>query len=126
MKERIKNILWCIGAFLHQPIVPTVSIDYILKNDCSYIANDFMTDDYVLYWDGDLKKGREVKVKAIDIARYEYNRCYLDTEEAVNKADHLLGDLYKKVKAVETHDLGENLVKNEILGIIRGDNNGKH
>ena len=84
MKEIIKDMLWYIRAFLCQPTVPTVSIQYIIDNNCSYTANDFMIDKYVYYWKGDYKTGKAVKVRSLDMARYEYTKL----KEKLNKYEN--------------------------------------
>ena len=73
IKNIFKDVIWSIKAFIAQPIIPIVSMEYVLDNDGSYLANDFMTDKYVYYWIGDFKSGKQVKVKALDVARYQYN-----------------------------------------------------
>jgi len=57
-------------------LIPTVSLDYIIEHNCSYVANDFLKDPYIYYWEGDFKTGRQVKVKSIDILRNEYLKLY--------------------------------------------------
>jgi hypothetical protein len=68
----IKDLLWNIKAFLHQPIIPTVPMNYVIIHNGSHLGNDFMKDRYEYYWIGDFKTGRQVKVRSLDIARY---RC---------------------------------------------------
>ena len=68
----IKDLLWNIKAFLHQPIIPTVSMHYIIIHNGSYLGNDFMKDKYVYYWIGDFNTGSKVKVQSLDVARYKY------------------------------------------------------
>lgn len=68
----IKDLFWNVKTFLHQPIIPTVSMNHVIIHNGSYLGNDFMKDKYVYYWIGDFKTGKEVKVKSLDVARYRY------------------------------------------------------
>lgn len=117
MKEKIKDILWSIRAFILQPIVPTVSMQYLFNNDCSYIANNCLKDKYVYYWKGDFKKGKAVKVKALDHLRHEYREIEMENE-LLSSAEHHWKEKLERVKEVKTFDPGENFVKNEIVKIL--------
>lgn len=68
----IKDLFWNVKTFLHQPIIPIVSMEKVIAHNGSYLGNDFMKDKYVYYWIGDFKTGKEVKVKSLDVARYRY------------------------------------------------------
>ena len=120
MKEKIKDILWSIRAFILQPIVPTVSMKYLFDKDCSYTANNPMKNKYVYYWEGDFKKGKAVKVRAIDHLRHDYIELEAEKEE-LEWEKRNWEDRIQKVMKVETHDLGENFVKNEIIRILKGE-----
>lgn len=78
LQKKIKTYLdeatWNITSFLYQPIVPTVTYEYVINNDGSYSSNNMMIDDYVYYWIGDSKSGKEVKVKSVDVLRHEYKK----------------------------------------------------
>lgn len=74
MKMTISNILWNIKAFLSQPIIPTVSMKYIIEHGGTYSANNMLKDRYVYYWIGNFKTGKQVKVKSIDVLRHEYKK----------------------------------------------------
>jgi hypothetical protein len=76
--KKFKEIIDNVKSFVAQPIVPTVSMDYVLENDGYYSGNDFMTDKYVYYWVGDFKSGKSVKVKSLDVARYEYDKLKME------------------------------------------------
>lgn len=127
MKEKIKDILRAIQSFIRQPIVPTVSMKYIIRNDCSYIANNPMKNKYVYYWKGDLKKGKTVKVKALDHLRHDFRKIELENEllsSAERELDSTTKEWEKKlerVMKVKTTDLGETFVKNEIIKILKGE-----
>ena len=120
MKEKIKDILWSIRAFILQPIIPTVSMKYLFDKDCSYTANNPMKNKYVYYWEGDFKKGKAVKVRAIDHLRHYYIELEAEKEE-LEWEKRNWEDRIQKVMKVETHDLGENFVKNEIIRILKGE-----
>lgn len=127
MKEKIKDILWAIQAFIRQPIVPTVSMKYIISNDCSYMANNPMNDKYVYYWKGDLKKGKTVKVKALDHLRHDFrdieleNELLSSTERNFESTTKEWEEKLRRVMKVTTTDLGETFVKNEIIKILKGE-----
>jgi len=127
MKEKIKDILWAIQSFIRQPIVPTVSMQYIISNDCSYIANNPMKNKYVYYWKGDIKKGKTVKVKALDHLRHDFRDIELENEflsADKRNLEYTTKEWEKKLEKVikvETHDLGETFVKNEIIKILKGE-----
>ena len=72
IKESFESLIWSIKAFLSQPYIPIVSMDYVITHNGSYSSNDFMTNKYVYYWIGDFKTGKQVKVKSIDVLKYEY------------------------------------------------------
>jgi hypothetical protein len=74
IKNIFDDVIWNIKAFIAQPIIPTVSMQYVLDNDGTYSSNDFMSDKYVYYWIGDFKTGKQVKVKSLDVARYEITK----------------------------------------------------
>ena len=57
-----------------------VSMDYVIKNDGSWMSGDFMTDKYVKYWIGDFKTGKSVKVKSLDVARYKYQELSVELD----------------------------------------------
>ena len=120
MKEKIKDILWSIQAFIRQPIVPTVSMQYIISNDCSYMANNPMNDKYVYYWKGDFKKGKTVKVKALDHLRHDFRDIELENE-LLSSEKREWEDNLQRVMKVTTTDLGETFVKNEIIKILKGE-----
>ena len=61
-------------------LIPTVSLDYIIQHNCSYVANDFLNDPYVIYWEGDFNTGHPVKVKSIDILRDKYLKLIYNKE----------------------------------------------
>ena len=71
--DKIIHIINSISKFAYQLITPTVSIEYVIENDCSWSANSFLTDKYVYYWVGDSKNGQSVKVKSLDAIRYAYS-----------------------------------------------------
>ena len=78
IKDMIDNTVWSVKSFFAQPIIPTVSMDYVIENDGSYLGNDFMSDKYVYYWIGNFKTGKKVKVKSLDVARYQYNQLKME------------------------------------------------
>jgi hypothetical protein len=71
----------------NRTLVPTVSLDYIIKHNCSYIANDYLNDPYVYYWEGDLKTGRQVKVKSIDILKDQYLKLLSEILQNTNNTE---------------------------------------
>lgn len=120
MEEKIKDILWSIQAFIRQPIIPTVSMEYLFKHDCSYMANNPIKDKYVYYWEGDFKKGKTVKVKALDHLRHEFTKIELENE-LLSSEKREWEDKLQRVMKVTTTDLGETFVKNEIIKILKGE-----
>ena len=58
-----------------QDEIPTVSIDYVIKNGCSWTSNYCSKDEYIYYWDGDFESGKQVKVPALEQARYELTQA---------------------------------------------------
>ena len=74
MGMTLSNILWNIKAFISQPIIPTVSMKYVIEHCGTYSANNMLKDRYVYYWIGNFKTGKQVKVKSIDVLRYEYKK----------------------------------------------------
>lgn len=72
--NKIINIINSISNFIYQLITPTVSMEYVIENDCSWLANSFLTDKYVYYWIGDSKNEQSVKVKSLDAIRYAYRQ----------------------------------------------------
>lgn len=119
-----KDILWSIRSFIVQPIVPIVSVQYIMDNKCYYTGNNYMTDKYVYYWKGDFKTGKSVKVRSLDLARYKLKENHLNMIRYEDENSRLYSQIVnweeklEKVKEVQTHDLGENFVKNEIINIL--------
>lgn len=109
--KKLKDVLWYIRAYILQPKIPVVSVQYILDKGCSYTANDYMKDKYVYYWEGDFKKGKEVKVKSLDILRYEYSKLELEYDD---KKTEILG----LIDQIKTHDIKEDSIKNKIVDII--------
>ena len=90
---------WTIRAYLIQPVVFTKPYSYVLQNDGLYTAGNARTDKYVHF---DVNN-REVKVKSIDILRYEYFRFepylpYMDKIEQIN-LDEFLTFLDKEASA---------------------------
>lgn len=71
----------------NRALVPTVSLDYIIKHNCSYVANDYLNDPYVYYWEGDFKTGRQVKVKSIDILKDKYLKLLSITLQNINNTE---------------------------------------
>ena len=71
-KEFFESLIWNIKSFFYQPIVPIVSMNYVLEHNGSYSSNNMLTDKYVYYWIGDFKTGKAVKVKSIDVLKHEY------------------------------------------------------
>ena len=71
----------------NRTLIPTVSLDYIIKHNCSYAANDYLKDPYVYYWEGDLKTGRQVKVKSIDILKDKYLKLLSITLQNINNTE---------------------------------------
>ncbi len=127
MKEKIKDILWTIQAFIRQPIVPIVSVQYIMDNKCSYTGNNYMTDKYVYYWKGDFKTGKSVKVRSLDLARYKLKENRLNMTRYEDENSRLYSQIVdweeklERVTKVNTTDLGETFVKNEIIKILKGE-----
>lgn len=62
LKEFIEDTLWNIKAFLAQPIIPTVTIVFVMDNDGEWIC-DSKDGQYSYYWIGDDKTGYQVRVK---------------------------------------------------------------
>lgn len=46
-----------------------VSLDYVKQHNGSWSANSPEEDDYVYYWIGDFKTGKEVRVRSLEILR---------------------------------------------------------
>lgn len=120
MNEKIEDIIWRIKGFIRQPIIPTVSIQYLFDKDCSYAANDPMKDKYVYYYEGDFIKGKTVKVKALDHLRHDFKKLEIENE-FLSSENRDWEEKLQKVMKVKTTDLGENFVKNEIIKILKGE-----
>lgn len=62
-------------------IIPTVSLDYVKEHNGSWSANNPEEDNYVYYWIGDFKTGKEVKVKSIEVLRDMVDNLNLEIYE---------------------------------------------
>lgn len=80
--DKIIDVINSISNFTYQLITPTVSMEYVIENDGSWSANDFLTDKYVYYWIGDFKNGQSVKVKSLDAIRYAYRQLRMDMTDS--------------------------------------------
>ena len=119
MGMTISNILWNIKAFISQPIIPTVSMKYIIEHDGTYSSNNMLKDRYVYYWIGDFKTGKQVKVKSIDVLRHDfisglmmdeiYEKGLADGSVACVERTTFESTTYKSVEphSCETYDDGE-------------------
>lgn len=72
---------------------PTVSYRYVREHNCVYSANLAEKDDYVYYWEGDFRTGREVKVKSIEILRHRLMEKELDICNLHYQLDDMERDL---------------------------------
>lgn len=70
---------------------PTVSYQYVKEHRCSYSANTPEKDEYVYYWEGDFRTGREVKVKSVEILRQILNEKDYQIIELQYEIDELKG-----------------------------------
>lgn len=85
MMNKFKDIIWNIRA----SFIPTVTYDYIKKHDGSWSANYPEKDNYVYYWIGDFKTGKQVKVKSIEILKDMIDYLNLEIYELQNYIDTL-------------------------------------
>jgi hypothetical protein len=65
VRDFFEDAIWTIKAFIAQPIIPIVSLDYIKENAGSWNGNNAETDKYVFYEVND----KIVKVRAIEVLR---------------------------------------------------------
>lgn len=69
IKEIFEDVIWNIGAFLRQPIIPQKSVEWVVANDCSY-SGISANRKWTYYWYGDFKTGYQVKVDSYENAAY--------------------------------------------------------
>ena len=62
MKEFLENIIWNVRAFINQPIIPIKTMDWVTKNNCSFIGTS-KNNKWNYYWYGNFKTGYQVKVR---------------------------------------------------------------
>lgn len=72
---------------------PTVSYEYVKEHNCTYSANLAEKDDYVYFWNGDLRTGHEVKVKSVEILRHQLKVKELDLINLHYQLDDMEKDL---------------------------------
>lgn len=65
MKDFFEDAIWTVKAFIAQPVIPIVSLDYVKEYDGSWNGNNAEVDKYVFYEVND----KIVKVRAIEVLR---------------------------------------------------------
>lgn len=110
--EVIKDLLHNMKGFFSWYFAPVVSIDYIYKDDVTYVCNNPMEDKYVYYWIGNITVGKWIRIKSIDILKDKYETMI---NESNNKRDKILKRIDKEI---ETRVLREKTIKDKIKRII--------
>lgn len=64
---------------------PVVSINYVLRNNGTWMSGDFLKDKYERHWIGDFKTGKAVRVKALDVGRYKYKKLLVKSDNMMRK-----------------------------------------
>lgn len=90
VKEFFEAAIWNVKSFLHQPIIPIVSLDYVEENHGTWDGGYAEKDKYVYY----CVNNKTVKVKALEVLRqnffetqaalYDYKDAWYAAEQAIS------------------------------------------